>query len=262
MSKFHSLFSGSKGNASLLTFGKGSLLIDAGMSCKQLMCAISARDIPPVSIGGVLITHAHIDHIRGLRVFCKNTGVKVYASADTLSTLLRDGHITEQYFGGILDENVQNIGGFGVKAFPTDHDEKGSCGFRIFTPDERSCAVCTDLGHVTDAVHSATQGSDLVLLESNYDPAMLKNGSYPAHLKARISSNSGHLSNRASADEAFRLIGSGTTRLILGHLSEENNTPYLAEKATRDRLDDTYNCGSDYLLYIASRCGLKETVIF
>ncbi len=262
MSKFCSLFSGSKGNASLLTFGKSSLLIDAGMSCKQLMCALSARDISPASIEGILITHAHVDHIRGIRVFCKNTGVKVYASADTLSTLLRDGHIAEQDFGGILGEEVQDIGGFGVRAFPTDHDEKGSCGFRIFTPDERSCAVCTDLGHVTDAVHGAVRGSDLVLLESNYDPAMLKNGSYPLYLQARISGNSGHLSNRASADEAYRLIGSGTTRLILGHLSEENNTPYLAEKSARDRLDDTYNCGSDYLLYIAGRSGLKETVIF
>ncbi|MBQ8724514.1 MAG: MBL fold metallo-hydrolase [Oscillospiraceae bacterium] len=262
MPKFHSLFSGSKGNASVIRSGGRSLLIDAGMTCKQLLLAMRSRDIDPCSISGILITHTHSDHIKGLRVLCKNIPAKVYATSESMSTLLRDGHITEEQFGGILDGNIQDISGFAVKAFPTEHDASGSCGFRIVTPDERTCSVCTDLGTVTDTVHNAIGGSDLVLLESNYDPNMLRNGSYPYYLKMRISGNEGHLSNRASAEEAERLIESGTTRLILGHLSEENNTPYLAERAARERLDMNYICGSDYLLYVAGREGLKETVIF
>ncbi len=262
MPKFHSLFSGSKGNASVIRSGGNALLIDAGMTCKQLLLATRSRDIDPCSISGILITHTHSDHIKGLRVLCKNIPAKVYATEQSVSTLLRDGHITEEQFGGVLGENMEDVCGFGVKAFPTEHDSSGSCGFRIETPDERICSVCTDLGTVTDTVHNAVKGSDLVLLESNYDPNMLRCGCYPDYLKKRISGNEGHLSNRDSAAEAERLIESGTTRLILGHLSEENNTPYLAKRAALERLDVNYICGRDYLLYVAEREGLKETVIF
>lgn len=262
MSKFNTLFSGSKGNASVLRSEGCSILIDAGVSCRQLTNALKERGTDPSSLSGILITHTHSDHIKGLRVFCKNYGVKVYGTYETISTLLRDCHINDDQLGGVLTSDNECIGGFEVSAFPTEHDSSGSCGFRIHTPDQRICSVCTDLGLVTDTVHNAIEGSDMVLLESNYDPNMLKNGSYPYYLKARISGKEGHLSNGDCAKEADRLIGSGTTRLILGHLSEENNTPGLAEKAVRERLDMNYRCGRDYLLYIAERNGMKETVIF
>ncbi len=263
MSKFHSLFSGSKGNAYVISSCGSSLLIDAGVSCRQLMKSMEAREIDKGSLGGILITHTHSDHIRGLRVFCKNTGVKVYGTERTMSTLLREGHITDEQLGGVFcDGDECTIDGFLVRSFPTEHDADGSCGYRIFTPDERSCSVCTDLGVVTDTVHSAVDGSDLVVIESNYDPEMLKTGSYPYYLKERISGNEGHLSNGACAREADKLISGGTTRLILGHLSEENNTPYLAESSVRERLDASYKCGIDYLLYVAGCNGLKGAVIF
>lgn len=262
MPKFHSLFSGSKGNASVIRSGGNTLLIDAGMTCKQLLLAMKSRDIDPCSISGILITHTHSDHIKGLRVLCKNIPAKVYAAEQSISTLLRNGHITEEQFGGVCTERNQSIGDFVVSAFPTEHDSEGSCGYCITTPDNRVCSVCTDLGRVTDTVHNAIEGSDLVLLESNYDPDMLRCGCYPDYLKKRISGNEGHLSNRDCAVEAERLIESGTTRLVLGHLSEENNTPYLAKCTALERLDRNYICGSDYLLYVAEREGLKETVIF
>ena len=262
MSKFHSLFSGSKGNASVVSSGGRSLLIDAGASCRQLVNAMNARNIDPSSLSGILITHTHSDHIKGIRVFCKNYGIKAYGTSATISTLLRDCHINDHQLGGVLDENIEEIGGFGVSAFPTEHDSDGSCGFRIYTPDERTCAVCTDLGLVTDTVHNAINGSDMVLLESNYDPDMLRSGSYPVYLKVRISGKEGHLSNKDCAREAEMLVLSGTTRLILGHLSEENNTAFLARQAVREQLDTSCTCGRDYLLYVAEREGLKETVIF
>lgn len=262
LAKFYSLFSGSRGNASIIRSGGQALLIDAGMSCKQLRLAMELREIDEKTISGILITHTHIDHIKGLRVLCKNINAKVYASKATMETLLGEGHVTYDKFGGILSDNFESIGGFYVSSFPTDHDADGSCGFRIETPEERVCSVCTDLGNVTDTVHEAVKGSDLILLESNYDPIMLKNGQYPFSLKARIASKEGHLSNINCAEEALKLVETGTSRLVLGHLSQENNTPYLAEKTTREYLDKKYECGIDYLLYVASQDGLKEAVIF
>ncbi|MGN0584904.1 MAG: MBL fold metallo-hydrolase [Ruminococcus sp.] len=262
MAKFYSLFSGSKGNASIVRSGKQSLLIDAGMSCKQVISAMLAHDIPECSVSGILITHTHSDHIKGLRVLCKRLGTRVYATEGTMTELLRAGHITDEYFGGIFEEKSLDIGGFSVRAFPTEHDSEGSCGYRIETPEERVCSVCTDLGHVTDEVHKGVKGSDLVLLESNYDPVMLKNGSYPLCLKARIAGREGHLSNVNCGEEAVRLIDEGTTRLILGHLSEENNTPFLARKTVTEYLDRDHKQGVDYLLYVADRTGLEKAVIF
>ena len=108
----------------------------------------------------------------------------------------------------------------------------------------------------------AVSGCDLVLLESNYDVNMLRCGGYPACLKARIAGRQGHLSNKECADEAHRLIGTGTTRLILGHLSQENNTPHLAQRTVQEKLTQDYMCGTDYLLYVAEPQGMKEMVIF
>ncbi len=262
MAKFYSLFSGSKGNSSIVRSGGQALLIDAGMSCKQIRLALASRNIDENFIAGILITHTHIDHIKGLRVLCNNLNAKVYATDDTMTTLLRDGHIKYEKFGGIISNNSESIGHFSVSSFPTDHDANGSCGFRIETPEDRVCSVCTDLGNVTDTVHNAVKGSDLVLLESNYDPVMLKNGPYTLSLKARIAGKDGHLSNINCAEEALRLVESGTSRLVLAHLSQENNTPHLAMKTTKEYIDDKYECGVDYLLYVANQDGLKETVIF
>lgn len=262
MARFYSLFSGSKGNASVVRSGGSALLIDAGVSCKQILLAMAQHEIKPLSVKGILITHTHSDHIKGLRVLCKKLNAGVYATEQTMSTLLREGHMGEESFGGIVNESSQQIGDFSVKSFPTEHDAEGSCGFRIATPDERICSVCTDLGVVTDIVHEAVSGSDMVLLESNYDAAMLRNGPYPVYLKARIAGREGHLSNESCAEEAFRLVGEGTSRLVLGHLSQENNVPQLAEGVVRAALDRKYEIGKDYLLYVAGQNGLKETVIF
>ena len=130
------------------------------------------------------------------------------------------------------------------------HDAPGSCGYRIHTSDDRTCAVCTDLGVVTDAVRNALTGCHMVLLESNYEPDLLWSGSYPPELKRRITSKYGHLSNQDSAELADYLIRNGTTRLLLGHLSPHNNTPELAVTATVTGLQE-FRVNSDYLLGVA-----------
>lgn len=264
MARFYSLFSGSKGNASLITANGKGLLIDAGVSCRQLCGSLAKRDFDLSQLEGIFITHTHTDHIQGLRVLCKKLNTKVYGSPDTMETLLRNGHITETQAGGTIPEKGLALHDFVVEAFPTEHDAQGSCGYRITTSDERKCAVCTDLGIVTDTVHTALSGCDLVLLESNYDANMLRNGPYPAYLKARIAGKQGHLSNKECADEAVRLVREGTTRLVLGHLSQENNLPRLAENAVQTQLLTEGGCqrDKDYLLYVAEQTGIKDTVIF
>ena len=153
----------------------------------------------------------------------------------------------------------------GVEVFPfsTMHDAAGSCGYRFALPDGQSCAVCTDLGCVTPEVKKGVYGADLVLLEANYDPNMLRNGPYPEMLQERIRGKYGHLSNGDSAGMAEALIAHGTTRLILGHLSENNNTMPLAQQTVLEHLQEQgMRRNQDFLLQVSSPEGLKQVVIF
>ena len=148
-----------------------------------------------------------------------------------------------------------------ICCFNTPHDTIQSCGYRIRTGDDKLCAVCTDLGHITQEVDEALNGCRLVLLESNYDESMLRSGPYPLYLKQRILSPNGHLSNDSCAAQVRSLIERGTTYFILGHLSPENNHPHVADNTTRDALDG-YERGRDYLLGVAPMETKGGAVIF
>ncbi|MGN0613283.1 MAG: MBL fold metallo-hydrolase, partial [Porcipelethomonas sp.] len=141
------------------------------------------------------------------------------------------------------------------------HDTVRSCGYRIKTSDGRACAVCTDLGHVTETVRENITGCDLVLLESNYDEKLLRNGPYPYYLKERIRSDHGHLSNVDCAQQAAELIRTGTTQLILGHLSQENNTPYKADQTVEEGLSEFVR-NRDYILEVAPVETTGKMVVF
>lgn len=261
MAKFYPLFSSSSGNASYIGGRNAGILIDAGVSCKRILEALGRCGIQKESIQGIFITHTHSDHIQGLRVLAGKLKVPVYGTEETLHTL----HLKEMIPAGVqaipADRSVVCCGGCEVTAFPTMHDAPGSCGYRIHTSDDRYCAVCTDLGVVTDPVRNALYGCDLVLLEANYDPAMLRRGPYPPELKQRILSEHGHLSNQDSAALAAQLVRKGTTRLLLGHLSPQNNTPVLAAQAVLEGLKD-FQREVDYQLGIAPVETPGGTVIF
>lgn len=248
MSKFYPLASSSSGNCIYIGHGKSGLLVDAGISAKCIIEGLSKAAIEPSSLIGIFITHEHTDHIQGLKTFAKKFNIPVFSSKKTkesLTTLIPELDITA------FEETVE-IDEFKITRFSTSHDCDGSSGYVITLPDGRKCSVCTDLGYVSDEVHSALVGSDAVLLESNYDLFMLQNGSYPEHLKRRILSDKGHLSNNNCAAEVAKLIKSGTTRIILGHLSRENNRPEIASGCTAARLlDDKLLENEDYLLYVA-----------
>ena len=183
----------------------------------------------------------------------KQLAVPVYATAETVASLREAQYLTESQGIALPEGASVCVADMAFSAFPTSHDAVGSCGYRIHTADDRTCAVCTDLGCVTDAVQEAVTGCDMVLLEANYDGSMLQNGCYPPMLKARICSSQGHLSNAASAEEAAYLLAHGTTRLVLGHLSQNNNTPQCAEQTVLDGLT-----AQNRAEYNTKKSGLQE----
>ncbi len=264
MAKFYSLFSSSKGNAAFLGSAKGGVLVDVGVSCRRLVRAMQTHDIPPKAVQAIWITHAHTDHIAGLRVFLSKYPVPLYGTAETLRQIQAHMALPAAVSLHPVELGVPvETAEMRVMAFPTMHDAPGSCGYRFTMADGQTCAVCTDLGCVTPEVEAAVSGADLVLLEANYDPEMLRTGPYPLALQQRIRGTYGHLANAASADFAKQLVAHGTTRLILGHLSEKNNTPFLADMAVSQHLEEEQMVRNrDYLMQVSTPEGLQQAVIF
>ncbi len=260
MARIYPLFSSSRGNATYVGTSEQGVLIDAGVTMRKLEQAMTRCKLSLSAIRGIFITHDHSDHVKGLKVLGEKLQVPIYAQDKTLRHLIDQQSVSEHARLTELNGPV-TLAGITLQAFVTPHDTVQSCGFRITMPDGRVCAICTDLGHMTKAVHEALQGCDLVLIEANYDDAMLRNGRYPQYVKSRIRGDHGHLSNSDCAKLSRQLIESGTTRLILGHLSQENNRPELAEQAVVEALHG-YVRGKDYLLEIAKVETTGEMSVF
>lgn len=262
MSTISPLFSSSSGNVTYIGTQNGAILIDAGASAKRIFEAIKTVGGSAEEICAIAVTHEHIDHICGLKAVLNKTSAKLIGSAETLETLARLDKIPPKTELVPLGKELKDVNGIGIMRFATSHDCEGSSGYRITLPDGKIFSLCTDLGVVTDEVRSAITGSDLVLIESNHDIEMLKKGPYPPHLKVRILSDKGHLSNAVCADEIKRLFTQHTQRFILGHLSQHNNTPLVARSSTEAALMDLGAVnGKDYLLSVAKPSGNGVTVI-
>ncbi len=253
MSKISPLYSSSSGNSTYIGTKNGGILIDAGASFKGINEKLSALDTTAKEILAVAVTHEHIDHIKGLKTFLKNSGACLIASSETLNALAEKDSIPKNTKIITAEERAIDICGIEINRFSTSHDCAGSSGYTLTLPDNKKVAICTDLGVMTDTVRQAITGSDLVLLESNHDIEMLKKGPYPPQLKVRILSDKGHLSNNICASELKTLLQNGTKRFILGHLSQHNNTPLLAKScATASLMDLGAKIDKDYLLTVAT----------
>lgn len=203
-------------------------------------------------IAGVAVTHSHGDHIRGLKTLLQKTGVPLYATRQTLEELAFKDYIPANAKTVFTDEESAVFGDIEIRRFATSHDAPGSCGYRINTASG-SCCICTDLGIVTDTVRNAISGADLLLFEFNHDIDLLRRGPYPPHLKIRILSDLGHLSNASAAAEVPFILSGGTKQLILGHLSRQNNTPDIALAAAKSAAElHGAVPGEDFLLSAAN----------
>lgn len=247
-----SLQSGSNGNAIYVESGDVGLLFDAGISGKQaqLRLASHGRDIRAVA--GVLISHDHADHIRCAGIYQRKFSLPVHVTGRTLLAA------REKYDLGRIDDvrpfeagQTLCFGALSVETIPTAHDGADGVGF-VVDDGRRRLGILTDLGHVFDGLGELIGTLDAVLIESNYDPQMLADGSYPASLKRRIGGPGGHISN-VEASQLLREVGGTRMRwACLAHLSEENNDPALALRTHRDALGDGLE------LRVASRYGVSE----
>jgi len=252
--KICSLASSSKGNCIFVGSDKTRLLIDAGISFEKVKRSLKVLGEYNDTVDkplNVLITHTHTDHISSLRSLSKFTNANVYSHG--VSRLNKKVDIAYNEFS--LD--FFTIGDILVKPFSVNHDTP-CVGFTLESGDSR-ISVLTDLGEATENIIEAISDSDIVFLESNHDINMLRRSDYPLHLKRRVLSSEGHLSNDASAIVAEKLIKKGRVKqLILGHLSEQNNTPELAQETVMRRLINVGAIlGQDFSLEVAPAKGLS-----
>ncbi len=223
------LFSGSSGNSTYVGISESEgFLVDVGKSTKQIEKSLLNNNIDINNIKGLFITHEHSDHVAGLRVFSAKYGIKIYASEGTVGALKSKGIIGESQEFEIMDSSGKDLEIAFVRPFSTSHDCTEGCGYSFTTKSGQKISVCTDLGYLSDSVKEVIYGSESIVIESNHDVDMLKNGPYPYYLKRRILSDKGHLSNDMCSDFLPDLINRGTKNIILAHLSQHNNTPDLA----------------------------------
>jgi len=255
LTRFCTLFSGSSGNAVYLSTQEGAILIDCGMSGRQTVEAMCAAELDPGEIRAVLITHEHSDHVKGAGILSRKLDLPIYATEGTWAGMEAAlGDVPAHHRVEITAGESFFLNDLEVVPFSLPHDANDPVGYRIYTP-RASVAVATDLGYFAQNVQDAVTGAEVVLLESNHDPELLKNNPhYPQHLKSRILGRKGHLSNESGAEAAVRLAQSGTKHLLLGHLSSENNTAELAYRTARTALEKAGACvGADVTLHVAAR---------
>ena len=277
------LASGSKGNATVIAAGETRLLIDAGLSCRELLRRMAAAGEDAESLDAILITHEHLDHVAGLAVLARRLRIPVFITEPTHRAWARalTPKTTMSYAkwlelrqqekageeGAVLtmeavaeeegvDEPVVKadptalpaveyfraghrfcIGEIDIDPFTIPHDAADPCGFVFHARTESiRMAIATDLGYIPPNVKQALRDVDVLLLESNHDLEMLKDGPYPWSVKQRVLSRVGHLSNAAAAEFLERDYDGGAHTIVLGHLSEQNNLPELARLAAEQAI--------------------------
>ncbi|MBQ8974420.1 MAG: MBL fold metallo-hydrolase [Oscillospiraceae bacterium] len=232
---FCTLASSSSGNCTLVSHGDTYILIDAGISMRRTVKALGGLDIKPEQLSGILVTHEHSDHICGLKMLLKYYDIPVYTSriiGDDLCAVIPE---IEKNLCIFNPSESFELGQVGVRSYHTPHDVPESLGYRL-EAGGRTLAFATDLGIVTQEVYDGIKGADAAIVEANHDVEMLRTGPYPYHLKARILSEHGHLSNDLSGELCSALAEGGTRKIVLAHLSKKNNTPQIAYHTVSDAL--------------------------
>jgi phosphoribosyl 1,2-cyclic phosphodiesterase len=250
------LASGSKGNATVLSSSQCSILVDAGISCRETLKRMKAAGEDPGKLTGILISHEHNDHVTGLAVLARKLRVPVYiteATYDAWRRCTRDAEgkparleRLEHFRAG----KTFSIGDIAVSPFTTSHDAVDPCGF-TFRAGGIKFGIVTDLGYMSANVKDALRGCDGLMIESNHDLEMLRTGPYPWMVKQRIMNKKGHLSNTALAEFFSGDYDGQAAFLVLAHLSEHNNHPELARDSAYKALGGRMNLFQSCALSLA-----------
>lgn len=227
------LASGSKGNATYVASSKTKILLDLGTTSLYVEKKLKEIDVDPKKIDGIVISHTHSDHVNGLKVFIKKYNPVLYLTEKMYEELSRQ-FIINDYF--IIDGDFK-IGDINIKVIKTSHDAPDSNGY-ILEHDNKSVVYITDTGYIKEKNYKTLINKDIYVFESNHDVKMLMEGKYPYHIKQRILGDRGHLSNKDSSYYLSKFIGEKTKKIILSHLSQDNNTPSLAIETLKETLSD------------------------
>lgn len=264
--RLSSIASGSSGNCIYTGTEATHVLVDVGISGKKVEEGLHSIGLTGHDIDGILVTHEHSDHISGLGVLCRRYRIPVYATRQTLEEIKACrslGEIPEELFCEVRADCPFTIKDLTVNPMQISHDAVCPVAYR-FSYGKSRAAVCTDLGTYNDYTVECLKGMDVLLLEANHDVNMLQVGSYPYYLKQRILGNTGHLSNENSGRLLSRVLHDNLKRVVLGHLSKENNLPELAYETVKleiDLADNPYKSG-DFPIQVAKRSEVSEMITF
>lgn len=223
---FATLASGSSGNAIVVGEDKRSFLVDCGITVKKLLTNLEMLDIAFTQLEGIIITHEHSDHIKGVGALARKLKIPIYATQGIWEEMDNKLGILKPEQKIIIEKQAL-LAGMNIKLIATSHDSRESYGVRV-EGTRFALGIATDSGIVTEDMHRNLQGCDAYIVEANHDVDRLRQGNYPPFLKRRIIGNRGHMSNVQLAEALREWLTENTQKVVLAHLSEENNTPELA----------------------------------
>lgn len=214
------LSSGSKGNSTLVITDKVKILIDLGTTTSYVEAALNNLNVDVKEISHILITHSHVDHIKGLKIFIKRYNPVILVTEDMKNVLEKElGNFRYEYY----EDKKAIIGDLTVNVIKTSHDAEESIGF-VLTNNNSSMVYITDTGYINQKYFKILSNNNLYVLESNHDIKMLMDGPYPYYLKQRVQGDKGHLSNKQASDYLCKFIGDNTRKIVFAHISEHNNS--------------------------------------
>lgn len=259
-----SIASGSSGNCIYTGSDHTHILVDAGISKKRVEIGLETLDIKGEELDGIFVTHEHVDHIQGLGVFSRKYEIPIYGTPGTIAGIRACKSLGKMPEGLLHEVSVDEdftIGDLVVRPFHISHDANDPSGYRIFQGD-KSVAVATDIGIYDDYTVENLTAVDALVLEANHDLQMLEVGPYPYPLKRRVMGDKGHLSNELSGRLLCEILHDDLKKVVLGHLSKENNFPELAYETVKLEVtlgDNPYK-GEEIPMIVAKRDAPSEII--
>lgn len=252
MFKFCNLYSGSSGNCSFVGTDNINILVDCGESQKKISTALETIGKDISEIDAIIVTHEHSDHVKNLGAISKKFNIPVYANEKTFENMPDQTSLIDDKNKKIFNTDDHfEIGDLKIHPFHIPHDAADPCGYNIYNGDKK-ISIATDIGHMDNNILKKLEESQFLLLESNYEPEILKYAKYPYYLKQRIAGPNGHLSNQEAGLTITKLVYSGVNNIMLGHLSKQTNFPELAYKTVMEEIIKS-KINSELSLNVASR---------